>query len=124
MTSYSFTLRQLEATFIALVNDPSREGWREDVATLDAAQGIRFLCPRCYRANGGPIGTHSILCWFAGRGVPSTTMPGPGRWIPNPGAVIETLTFIGPNAASVQSGKHWHGFVRSGHVFVDREGPQ
>lgn len=120
--SYSFTLRQLEATFCRLTPD-APYGWREDGARPEAAQGIRFLCPRCFKANGGAVGTHSIICWFKDHLVPDDTMPGPGRWLPS-GTGIDDLTFVGPGAASVQSGRHWHGFVRAGRVDVDNEGPE
>lgn len=86
----------------------------EHVAALVAADGVMFLCPKCYAANGGPVGTHSVLCWFVGR-VPDDVDPKPGRWIPA-GTGIDDLTFIGPAAASVllTGGCGWHGFVRNG----------
>jgi hypothetical protein len=84
------------------------------VETMTAADGIMYLCPKCYTANGGPVGTHSVLNWFVGR-VPDDADPKPGRWVPA-GTGIDDLTFVGPAAASVllTSGCGWHGFVRAG----------
>ncbi len=48
------------------------------VDTLAEAQGVTFLCPKCFLANGGPKGTHSIVCWAPV--VPQTVDPKPGRW--------------------------------------------
>lgn len=79
------------------------------------AQGVMFLCPLCYAKNGGPVGTHRVLCWFSRCGVPDFADPRPGRWIPD-GDTLDDVTFIGPAAASVllTSGCRWHGFVRNG----------
>lgn len=85
------------------------------VPTLAEAQGVMFLCPMCYARNGGAVGTHTIICWFADRGVPDSQTPGPGRWEPA-GTGIDDLTFVGPAAASVglMGGCQWHGFVHDG----------
>lgn len=86
----------------------------EPVGSLVDADGIMFLCPKCFAANGGPVGTHSVLCWFVGR-VPDDLDPKPGRWNPQ-GTGVDDLTFVGPRATSVllNSGCGWHGFVRDG----------
>ena len=86
---------------------------------LANADGIRFLCPKCFTFNGGPVGTHRVWCWFVGR-VPDDRLPVPGRWIPG-GTGIDDLTFRGPGAASVllTGGCGWHGFVKSGAVTSD-----
>lgn len=104
------SLRDLDANFIRL----SPTGWQR-VDTLAAAQGIEFLCPKCYKQNDGPVGTHRVLCWFAGRDVPPETRPLPGRWNPS-GTCMADLTFVGPGAASVllEGGCGWHGFVKNG----------
>lgn len=86
----------------------------EHVDALDVADGVMFQCPKCFADNGGPIGTHSVLCWFVGR-VPDNIDPRPGRWVPS-GTGISDLTFVGPDAASVLliGGCGWHGFVCGG----------
>src|SRR5579859_6863427 len=50
---------------------PEPTGDRFDpVATLAEAHGIRFLCPKSFAKNGGPVGTHSVYIWFEGSPVP------------------------------------------------------
>jgi hypothetical protein len=86
------------------------------VESIDEAQGVMFLCPKCFAANRGKVGTHSVLCWFAGRGVPDDMSPKPGRWNPS-GTGIYDLTFVPPGAVSVLllgGGCGWHGFVTNG----------
>lgn len=102
-------LRDLDGTFLRIVDDRS---FNHDVPFAEA-QGVRFLCPKCFATNGGPIGTHSVICWFVG--VPLTMLPGPGRWNPS-GTGLDDLTFVPPGAVSVllTSGCGWHGFVRDG----------
>lgn len=78
--------------------------------------GLMFLCPKCFVENGGPVGTHSVICWFVGR-VPDEVDPKPGRWTPQ-GTSMSDLTFV-PSAGRTQSvlltgGCGWHGFVVDG----------
>lgn len=81
--------------------------------TVAEVQGVSFLCPVCFKKNGGPVGTESILCWFRGRGIPDNADPGPGRWAPVSGAGFGDLT-LSPSV-NVQNG-HWHGFVTNGEI--------
>lgn len=37
------------------------------VDALADADGIRFLCPGCFRLNGGPVGTHRGFIPLVGR---------------------------------------------------------
>ena len=103
----------LDATFITLAGD----GWR-GVATFAEAQGVEFLCPKCYQENAGKVGTHMVICWSRSRGVPDDVSPGPGRWKMD-GTGLENLTLNGeePNGARsvlLTSGCGWHGFVTDG----------
>lgn len=93
-----------------------REHW-VTVDTIAEADGIRFVCPKCY--NDPPVGregAHSIVCWFVGK-VADHVEPKPGRWIPS-GSGIDDLTFAGPNSASVAltGGCMAHFFVRNGAI--------
>lgn len=86
------------------------------VDTLGEAQGIQFLCPKCYAANNGAVGTHIVICWFVGK-VPDDIDPKPGRWTPQ-GTGIDDLTFV-PSEGRTQSvlltgGCGWHGLVVNG----------
>jgi len=80
---------------------------------LAKAQGVSFLCPKCFATNGGPAGTHIVLCWFQGRGVPDTAQPKPGRWPVN-GTSLDDITLMG--SVLLQGACGWHGFVTAGLV--------
>ena len=87
------------------------------VDTLAEAHGVLFLCPKCYVANGGDVGTHPVICWFTGK-VPDYASPGPGRWNPQGTGLID-LTFVpGVKSCSVAiiGGCEWHGFVTNGRA--------
>lgn len=111
-------LRVLEAEFLQL-DTPACFTRLGDKRTPEA-NGLLFLCPKCFVANGGPIGTHSVICWFAG--VPQTIDPKPGRWMPV-GTSIDDLSFVPWNdgvkqysrsVALTGGGCAWHGFVTNG----------
>ena len=108
-------LTDLEARFLKIISDGVMQC---EGVQLSDAQGVIFLCPKCFAANGGNINTHSVICWFRGRGVPDEMSPKPGRWTPE-GTGIDDLTFIPgspPIAISVllTSGCGWHGYVTNG----------
>ena len=105
-------LRDLDAKFLCL-EAPDR--WRCEDVSIGQAHGVMFLCPKCFAANGGPRGTHSVICWSRSRGVPDAQSPGPGRWRMD-GTGIDDLTLNADppsNARSVQleGGCMWHGHV-------------
>lgn len=107
-------LRDLEAEFLHWSGDRSFSR----VDTLAEADGIIFVCPKCYAELGRRAGAHSVICWFRGR-VPDNVTPGPGRWTPS-GTGLDDLTFVAgepPMAVSVLltgPGCGWHGFVIGG----------
>lgn len=87
------------------------------VDSIAEADGIRFLCPKCFEANGGPVGTHSVVCWFEDR-VPDDAKPGPGRWKPT-GDSFDTLSFVPgkkSNSVLLLGGCAWHGFITNGEA--------
>lgn len=89
------------------------------VETKAEAQGVMFLCPKCYAANGGVVGTHMILCWSRTLGTPDDKTPGPGRW--TFAGDLANLSINGDppgNARSVQlhGGCAWHGHVTAGEA--------
>lgn len=112
MPAKQLRLTTLQPQFIQLTD--TRGSFRP-VNTIGDADGIRFLCPKCY---GIAAGVHSVICWFEGR-VPDDVRPGPGRWTPA-GSTYADLSFVpGPRgSASVQlkGGCAWHGFVTNGNV--------
>ena len=110
-------LRDLEGQ---LVRYEERDGhiYTVEVQTMDRAQGVEFLCPKCYAANGGKVGTHAVICWSRSRGVPDHAQPGPGRWRLD-GTGLDDLTLNADPPATARSvllngGCNWHGFVTSG----------
>jgi hypothetical protein len=87
------------------------------VDTLAEADGIMFLCPACFKSNSGPIGTHSVICWFEDK-VPDDAAPKPGRWFPT-GNNIEDLSFVPhkhSNSVLLLSGCRAHFFVTKGEI--------
>ena len=113
-------LTDLDAHFMTFDVGPIEEHWPQGrpshryVETLAEADGVWFLCPKCFAANGGEVGTHLVGCWFVGK-VPEWASPGPGRWNPS-GTGLHDLTFVPPGAVSVllTAGWGWHGFVKNG----------
>lgn len=83
------------------------------------AHGIMFLCPVCFKANGGPVRTHSVLTSFAGRDVPddrgSHNKEGkPSRWNIVGGTGLSDLSLT-PSIA-LTDGCMWHGYIGSNGV--------
>lgn len=91
----------------------------QQVDGIGEAQGVRFLCPRCFAQNGGRAGTHSIVCWSAARGVPANAGPSAGRWTLL-GTGLSDLTLAGENGGTglinLGVGCGWHGTINNGEV--------
>lgn len=84
------------------------------VDSIGDADGVEFLCPKCFAANAGPIGTHAVICWSPS--VPQDTSPTPGRWEMK-GAGIEDLTLVaGSSSVLLKGGCAAHFFVRDGAI--------
>ena len=107
-------LTDLAATFLRC---ESARSFRR-VTALAEAHGVLFLCPKCFVANGGEVGTHSVICWSASAGAPPNVEPLPGRWKMD-GTGLHDLTLNGENSKSrsvllLGAGCGWHGFVTNG----------
>jgi hypothetical protein len=84
------------------------------VESIAEAQGVQFLCPKCWTANGGPVGTHAVICWNPS--VPPTLDPKPGRWN-LVGTGLHDLSLVaGSSSIKLLAGCEWHGFVTKGEV--------
>lgn len=110
-------LADLDARFLKI--DTDRSFWTEGIS-LSEAQGVLFLCPVCFQKNGGGVGTHSVICWFDGRGVPTDMDPKPGRWTPA-GTGIADLTlnppsFTGARSVRLLGGCNAHFNVTAGEI--------
>ena len=88
------------------------------VGSLAEAQGIWLLCPKCFAANNGPVGTHTIDVTFAGRGASDSQGSHgkdgkPTRWNPT-GTDFKNLTT--QPSILLEGGCAWHGFITNGEV--------
>jgi hypothetical protein len=105
------TLRELEATFLKC--EDGGKAFRR-VATIGEADGVEFLCPVCFAANRGPVGTHGVICWAPS--VQQSVRPGPGRWSLQ-GSSLDDLTLVAPSSSiALKSGCAAHFFVQSGKI--------
>ncbi len=90
------------------------------VDTMAEAHGVMFLCPKCFKANGGPRGTHSMICWSKERGTPDHATPAPGRWRLDGTSLADlTLNAEPPSTArsvQINGGCEWHGFITNGEI--------
>lgn len=82
--------------------------------TLAEAQGLQCLCPKCFVANNGPIGTHAVEISFRDRGVPdgwgSHNKEGKDvRWQVVGGSGFADLQ-LAPSIL-LEGGCAWHGFI-------------
>lgn len=110
-------LADLEPVWIQHGRDEQGRQLMRTVFSLTEADGIRFLCPKCFAANGGRVGTHSVVCWFEGK-VTDDVQPGPGRWNPT-GSSFEDLSFVPgkkSNSVALMGGCAWHGFITNGEA--------
>jgi len=79
------------------------------------ADGIMFLCPTCFEKNGGPSGTHRVIC-NRPRVPQSEYRAGPGRWEFD-GTGFDDLTLVaGSSSIALQGGCGAHFFVRGGEI--------
>lgn len=113
-------LAELEAEFLRYERRGDGHTYLPKAEGIEQAQGVLFLCPKCFERNGGPRGTHSVICWSSSRGVPDFAEPKPGRW-KLVGTGLHDLTLeaeLPGGARSVQllGGCEWHGFVTNGEA--------
>ena len=104
------TLRQLEAEFVKFI---SKKSYMNNV-DIKNADGVRFLCPKCYITNKGPIGTHSILCWQPH--IPQDIYPTPGRWNLLGTGIDDLELKAGSSSVLLTGGCRAHFFVRGGSI--------
>lgn len=109
-------LTELEPQFLR-----HTETHEQEVDTIEEAQGLMFLCPVCFAANGNSnVGTHSVICWSRSRGTPDDVSPGPGRWkIEGTGYHDLTLNADPPStmrSVKLEGGCNWHGHITDGEV--------
>ena len=107
-------LTDLSPKFLKRLDDKS---WRHDIEKVEDADGLEFLCPACFRKNGGIVGTHAVICWSPS--VPQTTFPTPGRWT-MVGTGFHDLSLVAGSSSVLiknpDGSEHWHGLVTNGEV--------
>jgi hypothetical protein len=82
------------------------------VETLAEADGVWFLCPKCFVANGGDVGTHWIcILWKEG---PGQRFNSGVRWQLAGGTGLGDLVLT--PSIQTHGGCNWHGFVGSSGV--------
>ncbi len=110
-------LTELEPEFLTITSESSYQCHDR----LAEAQGLMLLCPTCFIKNNGPVGTHRIICWFTGRGVPDNRTPGPGRWTPL-GTGFNDLDFMTtrPSASVLLTGAGCgaHFLLQNGNIIL------
>lgn len=104
----------LQPRFLRRAGD-ERETWECEGITIERADGVCFLCPKCLKANGGYApGVHSIVCWRPT--VPVNVSPGPGRWDLQ-GTGFENLSLVASSSSvALNGGCKAHFFVRNGEI--------
>jgi hypothetical protein len=102
-------ITDLEATLRRIVGDRRQTG--PSVAFADA-QCIDFLCPQCFVANGGPVGTHLVRIFFADRGVFDDNPRSP-LWSVSGTCLADLM--LSPSIDLAKS-CGWHGWIRNGEV--------
>lgn len=111
-------LRDLQAEFLRYTGEDGKlmhVGDPPDV-TLEQADGIMFLCPVCFAKNGGPVGTHRIICNRPRVPLREGIYVGPGRW-EFEGTGIDDLTLVaGSSSILLLGGCAAHFFIRNGAI--------
>ena len=85
-----------------------------EVDSIAEADGIQFFCPKCFEANGGPVGTHMVICWRPR--VPSGQKPGPGRWELHGSGYGDLTLIAGSSSVLLTSGCRAHFYIRNGTI--------
>jgi len=107
-------LTDLEPTFLRIEqNSPRGERVFGETDTMQGADGVMFLCPKCFQANAGPVGTHVMICWRPH--VPLTFTPQPGRW-EFAGTGYGDLTLNAPPGLSARSVQIQGGCLAHFHI--------
>ncbi len=85
-----------------------------NVEAIGDADGIIFLCPKCFAANGGSLGTHSVVCWSPR--VPPDADPKPGRWNLVGTSYADLSLRAGSSSVLLTGGCNAHFYVERGDI--------
>jgi hypothetical protein len=104
-------LSELEPEFLKCEED----GRSLRYVTIAEADGIIFLCPVCFTANKGNVGTHAIICWRPH--IAQTVSPGPGRWQFSGSGLADLTLVAGSSSIFLTTAQcRAHFFIRSGEI--------
>lgn len=110
------TLSTLEAVLFRY-GRVDNEDCFEHVKDLASADGIRFLCPKSFAQNNGPVGTHFIQVYFTGSSVPAYLGKNKSgqtvRWTKSSGSLADLS--LSPSIQE-ESDCGWHGWVGNAGV--------
>ncbi len=83
------------------------------VQNLAEADGVWFLCPLCFKNNGGATGTHTVaILWKEG---PGKSWNNGVRWqLSDKSTCLDDLVLT--PSIQTHGGCNWHGFVGSNGV--------
>jgi len=84
------------------------------VDDIKQADGVLFLCPKCFSVNGGSKGTHWVLCWRPH--VPQTVKPIPGRWELLGTGYGDLSLRAGSSSIQLEAGCRAHFFIEAGAI--------
>ena len=105
-------LAELNPHFLKMI---SLTAWKV-VRDINEADGVQFLCPVCFKNNGGEKGTHTMICWTPK--VPAEAEPGPGRWN-FLGTGLEDLELKnGSSSVQLNGGCNAHFWIRGGEIII------
>ena len=111
MNPLDMKLLDLSPEFLRRVDDTRFEY----VDNIRAADGIRFLCPKCFLANGRKSeSVHGVICWHPR--VPLTTRPKPGRWVMLGTGFADLSLRANSSSVLLTGGCAAHFFVNAGSI--------
>lgn len=85
-----------------------------EVETMDQADGIMFLCPKCFEKNKGIVGTHRVVCWSPK--VSQNINPSPGRWEMLGNGFDDLTLKAGSSSVLLTGGCRAHFFITDGNI--------
>jgi hypothetical protein len=121
-------LRELEAHFIrretracgvgvggcATISPHTEHEYHVQVDAIAEADGVFFLCPKCFNLNKGPVGTHGVICWRPR--VPLDILPNPGRWELEGTSIDDLSLRASSSSVLLKGGCDAHFFVANGEI--------
>jgi hypothetical protein len=103
--------RELNPEFLKIGADPAIYA---PIESPQGADGVMFVCPKCFLEKGGPQGAHRVICWAPH--VPLDRSPGPGRWSMTGNGFDDLSLVASSSSVKLTGGCAAHFFVTQGDV--------